>query len=173
MKYLSSIIVCCFLIAGNVSSQEVPDAPYKKDPTIPAFKILQTDSTWFSKQQLPKNYDYTAIIYFAPDCGHCQYTVGELVKHMDSLKNVSFVFAASAYKPLNEIREFYNKYNLAVYPNIRMGRDPDYTILSFYRVESTPFVAVYDKKGMFLKAYDPPHNPVMEVSQLIELVNKK
>src|SRR5882757_1613828 len=104
MKYLSFIL--SFLFITTVSAQTGPEAPYKKDPKLPAFKILQTDSTWFSKDKLPKGYDYTAIIYFAPDCGHCQYTVGELTKHMDSLKNVSFVFVASAYKPLSEIREF-------------------------------------------------------------------
>lgn len=170
MKYLP-VILSCLLFTTTVSAQSAPEAPYKKDPKVPAFKILQTDSTWFTKDQLPKKYDYTAIIYFAPDCGHCQYTVGELVKKMDSLKNVFFVFAA--YKSLTEIGEFYNHYNLAVYPNIRMGRDPEYFIPSFYHVQSTPYVAVYDKKGMLIKVYDPPNNPVMEVSQLVELVNKK
>ncbi len=172
MKY-AAVLLSCLLISATLSAQATrdPDAPYKKDPKLPAFKILQTDSSWFTKEQVPRQYDYTAVIYFAPDCGHCQYTVGELVKHMDSLKNVFFVMAA--YKSLAEIRQFYNHYNLAVYPNIRMGRDPEYAIPSFYRVESTPFVAVYDKKGILIKVYDPPHNPVMEVSQLVELVNKK
>ena len=170
MRYLSFIL--SFVFITTLSAQTTaPEAPYKKDPKVPAFKILQTDSTWFTKQQLPKNYDFTAIIYFAPDCGHCQYTVGELAKHMDSLKNVFFVFAA--YKTLTEIREFYNHYNLAVYPNIRMGRDPEYFIPSFYQVRSTPYVAIYDKKGLLVKVYDPPENPTMDVSQLIELVNKK
>ncbi len=170
MKKLSLFLSCLF-IAVIAISQTAPDAPYKSDPRVPAFTILQTDSTLFKKADLPKNYDYTAIIYFAPDCGHCQYTVGELTKSMDSLKNVFFVFAA--YKTLTEIREFYNHYNLAIYPNVRMGRDPQYFIPGFYHVQSTPFVAVYDKKGMLVKVYDPPHNPVMEVHQLVELVKKK
>jgi len=174
MKYLS-IILCCLFIAANASSQTTnpADFPYKKDPKIPAFKILQSDSTWFAKDQLPKNYDYTVIIYFAPDCGHCQYTTGELVKKMDSLKNVSFVFVASAHKKLSELKEFYDHYKLAPYPNIRMGRDPEYQLLSFYHIESTPFVAIYDKKGMFVKSFDPRYGPVMEAGQLVELVNKK
>ena len=34
------------------------------------------------------------------------------------------------------------------------GRDPKYMVPAFYRVKFTPFVAVYDKKGLFVKAFD-------------------
>ena len=168
----NSYLLLFFLIATLSGSAQttVEELPaYKKDLHIPEFNILQTDSTWLTKEQLPK-YDYTAIIYFAPDCGHCQYTVKELIKSMDSLTNVLFVFVA--YKPLAELKEFYNHYELGKFPNIRMGRDPKYFVPAFFRVTATPFVAVYNRTGLLAKVFDPATNTTIEVPQLVALVNK-
>jgi hypothetical protein len=172
MKYLSILLLSLFC-AGTIAAQTTRDTvpPYKKDLHIPNFSILQPDSTLFTKALLPNNYEYTAIVYFSPDCGHCMFTTSELLKHMDSLSNVFFVFVS--YKPLADIKEFYDHYHLNLFPNIRMGHESEYAVISFYQVASTPFVAVYNRKGTLTTVFDPPNHPVMEVSQLINLVNQK
>lgn len=170
MKKIYSLVVVLFCALSSQAQIVMPEAPYKKDPNIPAFSIQQADSSWFSATQLPK-YDYTTIVYFSPTCGHCQIAAQDLVAHMDSLKNVFFVFVS--YNPIPEIKEFGEHYKLNVFPNVRMGRDPKYFVPSFYRVEATPFVAVYDKNRKLIDVFDPPHKPAMEASQLIELINKK
>jgi thiol-disulfide isomerase/thioredoxin len=152
-------------VQGSAQSNPEDTAPYKKDHRLPAFTILQPDSTWFTKEQLPK-YDYTVIVYFAPDCSHCQYEATEIVKNMDSLKNAFFVFVA--YKSLEEIQAFSVKYGLNKFSNIRYGRDSKYYIPSFYQVKFTPFVAVYDRKGMFVKEYEKG----VEARELIALFCK-
>lgn len=171
MKYI--YIFFFYLISGASASAQltVVDTvpPYKKDPGIPDFIILQTDSTWFTKEQLPK-YPYTAIVYFAPDCGHCQITVKELVANMDSLTNVFFVFVA--YRPMEDIREFYKYYGLNKFSNVRMGRDPKYFVPSFYRVTSNPFVALYNQNGLLMRVFDPALNSTIEIPTLVSLVNK-
>ncbi len=155
---------------SNTASGVDTLAPYKRDHQIPAFTILLPDSSYFTKENIPKGYDYTAIIYFSPDCSHCQHTAKDVVKAMDSLKNVFFIFAA--YKPLEDIKGFANYYGLDQFKNIVSGRDPKYFIPSFYRVRYTPFVAVYNKIGMLVQVYDPPNRPSMEVPELVELVNR-
>lgn len=125
--------------------------PYKKDNRMPDFKILQMNNNWVSRDQLPKR-DYTVIVYFSPDCGHCQHEVKEMIKKMDQLSKVNLVWAS--YKSVEEIREFYLKYQMNKYSNMYVGREPTYKLPSFYRVKFTPFVAVYDKKGLFIKAYE-------------------
>jgi hypothetical protein len=144
--------------------------PYKKTLTIPDFTIQLTDSSWFTKEQLPKS-PFTAIINFDPECGHCQITVKELCASIDSLKNVFFVFVA--YKPIPLIAEFYKYYGLERFSNIRMGRDPRYFVPSFFRVTANPFAAVYDKFGKLARVFDPASNTTIEIPQLVEMVNKK
>lgn len=168
------LIILSFLFsAGCVQAQTTAadaDAPYKKDNHLPAFNIQLPDSSFFTKENLPSGYEYTAIIYFSPDCSHCQHTAKDVVKSMDSLKNVFFIFVA--YKPLEDIKGFANYYGLDRFKNIVSGRDPRYFIPSFYRVQYTPFVAVYNNKGLLVQVYDPPNRPSMEVPELVELVNR-
>lgn len=154
----------CMAVNAQMQIDTVP--PYKKDNRLPAFKIMQIDNTWLTKEQLPKS-DFTVIIYFSPDCGHCQHEVKEIVKNIDKFKKVNFVWAS--YRSIPEIKEFYNTYGLNKYPNMFMGRDPDYKLPSFYRVKFTPFVAVYDKKGRFIKAFEQG----AEMHELLPLVNHK
>ena len=167
-------IIAGFLIfSGCLNAQTNADTlpPYKRDNRLPAFTIQLSDSSFFTKENLPRGYDYTAIIYFSPDCSHCQHTAKDVVKSMDSLKNVFFVFVA--YKSLEDIKGFANYYGLDRFKNIVAGRDPRYFIPAFYRVQYTPFVAVYNRQGLLVQVYDPPNRPSMEVPELIELVNKR
>jgi thiol-disulfide isomerase/thioredoxin len=168
-----SLFVCCMFLVSILSAQStiidtVP--PYKRTLTIPDFTIQLADSTWFTKDQLPKS-AFTAIINFDPECGHCQNTMKEITLAMDSLKNVFFVFVA--YKPIPQIREFYKYYGLEKFSNIRMGRDPKYFVPSFFRVTANPFAAVYDKDGKLVRVFDPASNTTIEVPELVAFVNKK
>ena len=129
--------------------------PYLKTKLIPNFKVLECNSTkydsvWITNETLPKNKPIV-FIYFSPECSHCEFETEEIKKHMDSLQNAFFIFVS--YHPIEKIKAFYDKYELAKYPNIRMGRDPKYFIPSFFRVEFTPFVALYNKQASFVKAY--------------------
>jgi thioredoxin-related protein len=137
----------------SVTAQDSIDTipPYKKDPKIPAFKIALTDGTWFTNEQLPKN-KYTLIVYFSPDCEHCKHEIKEVIKNINELKDVNMVWAS--YKSLSEIKEFYTKFELSKYPNIFIGRDREYQLPSFFRVKFTPFVALYNKQGLFVQAFE-------------------
>jgi hypothetical protein len=112
-------------------------------------------------------YDYTAIIYFSPECNHCQYEATEIVKKIDSLKNVLFIWAS--YRDFEDIKKFEYKYRLNLYPNIKVGRDPIYLIPSFYQVKFTPFVALYNNQKEFVKAWEMG----VEMPELIEFIHKK
>ena len=165
--WLSVFIVLGYTAVGAQEVDTVP--PYKKDPNIPAFLIQQADSSWFSLNELPK-YDYTTIIYFSPTCGHCQIMAKDIASHKDSLKNMFFVFVS--FNPLSEIKVFSSDYGLDEMINLRIGRDPKYDIPAFYRVQFTPFTAIYDSNRKLIRVYDPPHNTA-EVADLIQLTYKQ
>ena len=81
MKNLFAILMILFVGAAHAQSTNNNDTvpPYKKTTKIPEFAILKSDSTWFTNKELPANKP-TVIIYFSPDCGHCQLTAQEFVK---------------------------------------------------------------------------------------------
>lgn len=137
---------------GNLVQAQQSDssAPYRKRPVLPAFQILQSDSTWFTDTKIPPNRP-VVIMYFSPECGHCQLEAEDLVKHMDSLKKAFFVMVS--YHSPQDIAGFAHKYKLDSLDNVRLGRDTEYYLPSFYQVTQTPFIAVYDASHKLVEIF--------------------
>ncbi len=131
-------------------------APYQKDSTVPAFKLLLTDSSWFINGFLPAGKP-VVFIYFSPDCGHCQLTAHAFEEKKEELKDIFFVWVS--YLDLGLIKRFAEDYKMATEENVRIGRDPAYFIPSYFRVKYTPFMAVYDKDGKLLQTYESGTDP--------------
>ena len=135
-----------------VSAQTDTSLLYLKFPTVVPFSIIKVpDSTKFTKADLKKKKP-VLIMAFSPDCEHCQHETEQLLAHMDRFKKVQIVMIT----PLDYkyIMEFYNKYNLANYPNITVGRDGSWMIGTFYNIRNFPAIFLYNKKGNFVKAFD-------------------
>jgi thiol-disulfide isomerase/thioredoxin len=149
---MKRLILLFALLTGFIAAQAQKETlpPYKQVPVIPAFTIQLTDSSLFAKKDIPKRRP-VVMIYFNPECGHCQQEAQELAKNMDRFKKVFFVMAA--YHDMEQIREFAVTYGLDKFSNVRIGRDTKYFIPVFYDVKMTPFSAVYNKKGNLVKAF--------------------
>ena len=165
-KLFAAGIAMLMWISGFCQTPIDTIPPYRKNPAMPDFKIMQTDSSWFARKDLPAS-EFTAIIYFSPECGHCQYEAGQIVDNMDSLKNIHFVWVS--YRDMKDIKTFYRQYKLDLYPNQTMGRDPQYFIPAFYQVQYTPFVALYNRNRQFVKAWGMG----VEIPELLEFIRKK
>jgi thiol-disulfide isomerase/thioredoxin len=148
-----SILISTSLSAQTDTATAAQDTvpAYKKTPYIPSFKILMPDSTWFTKTDLqPKK--PTLILYFSPDCGHCQTETEGLLSKMKELDNLQIVMITS--RPFEEMRNFNDHYKINRFPAIKIGTDPARFVTRYYDVRFTPFSALYDKKGMFVKVYE-------------------
>jgi hypothetical protein len=52
------------------------------------------------------------------------------------------------------IKKFYRDYGLKKYPNITMGTEGySYTVLSYFEVKTTPYIAIYNPKGKLVKSF--------------------
>lgn len=169
MKKLIPVLVFFCALCKTVHAQEYNNtAPYQKDSTIPAFNLLLTDSTWFSKDLLPGQKP-VIIIYFSPECGHCQLTAHAFEEKKDELKDIFFVWVS--YLPVDTVKKFAEDYKMLDEENVRIGRDPNYFIPSYFRVKFTPFMAVYNKEGKLLKTYESGTDPDTLV-KLLDLAKK-
>lgn len=153
MKKNILFILFLLFISFTSFAQEVnePKPAYLKNPTLPVINILNKDSVLFTNEDIPKG-NKVAIIYFSPDCSHCQYEAKEIVKNMDSFKNVFFVWI-NYHHSLKEINEFSVKYNLSKYSNVIVGKETSYKIAVFYQIEFTPYMAIYNSRGIFKKEF--------------------
>jgi thioredoxin-related protein len=163
-------LICLLMGWLNAAAQSSTDPPYKKQPLLPVFTIQQTDKTTLSTKELPA-YDHYAIIYFIPGCDHCQALAKDIIRHKDSLKNILFFWITP--NALTELKQFSEVYGLSQLTNMRFGREPGFTIMSFFEVRQTPFVAVYDRNRRLVKDFPVKGNMVADARKLIAATTKK
>jgi thiol-disulfide isomerase/thioredoxin len=126
--------------------------PYQKYRALPAFNLLMQDSTTiFNTYNIPEGKP-VLLVFFSPDCDHCEMTIKEILGKMDSLKGVQFYMFTPM--DLALLRPFAKKLSLASYKNITMGKDYQYFFPAFYGAQYVPYLVVYDRKKKFVKMWE-------------------
>jgi len=154
MKKLLVIFNLVFL-TGCLFAQDNPVGTISSG--IPSYRILTTDSVYVTPANLKKN-TRVMIVYFSPDCPHCQHLVTELKPKIKELGDTQVVLITwSNNYDIKAIKAFYKEYGLAAYHNITIGTE-GYTnkVMNYYHVMTTPFVAIYDRNGKMTKYFDKP-----------------
>lgn len=166
MRFIFSVLLFLLPAIAFLQPSKDTSAPYFKNNGYPDIKLLLTDSsTVYTKANLPAD-KTVIIIFFSPDCEHCQHTVSEMIPKMDSLSNLVMIWNGPSYMPLADVKSFYEKYQLASYNNIVMGKEINYFLPLHYRIEITPYAAVY-KNGRFFTEF----RKSIELPDLIAIAN--
>jgi thioredoxin-related protein len=134
---------------------------------IPPFKMLMSDGKFFSATDIPKD-KAVILIYFAPDCEHCQALMNEFFKNIDSFKTVQIILVT--FKPLQDLFAFERLYQTYKYENMKVGTEGNtYFLRRFLKIDSTPFTALYNKEGQLVYSYKketPVNDLINRVKQL-------
>jgi thioredoxin-related protein len=154
MKCVLTVILGLLLFT-TVQSQvpnNVPEPPYLKNPGIPPFRLLEVDSLhYITKDDLKKNHK-VLVIFFSPDCEHCKHQMRDILADANKFKDIEIVMAT--FQPFDEMKSFYTYFRIADHSNILMGRDDKYMLPPYYRMQSLPCLALYDKKGQFITKFE-------------------
>jgi len=158
MKLMNKLILFFgFLTIAASSCAQTPKTNSKADQGIPPYHILNTDSVYVTPANLKKNMA-VMVIYFSPDCSHCQHLMYELKPRMNDLKHVQVIMVTFV-QQLKAIQVFYRDFDLKKYPNFTVGTEGyTYVVQKYYDVHSTPYIALYDKNHKLVKAWEkaPP-----------------
>ena len=138
-------------------------APYEKNPNLPTFSLQKADSSWFHKSNLKEK--PVLILYFSPECGHCQIETEDLITKINGLKNLQIVMVTS--RPLEDMVNFISHYKLNRFKSIIVAKDHARFFSRYYDIQTTPFSALYDKDHKLVKVYKKGIN----FTELINLVN--
>lgn len=138
--------------------------------TIPEFKIKLTDGTSVSSTKAAHQKPLL-IIYFAPDCEHCQKLMDQLFPQMNAFKNVQILMVT--FESINDVAWFENHYQTKKYANIKVGIEvPVFFLKNYYHLDHTPFTALFDKKGKLMVSYKE-YTPVSELIKWVKVAGKK
>jgi len=160
-KAVFTLIAVCMALGAFAQIDSTKQ--YFKIPYIPAFNIRKIpDSSSFTNTMLQKGKP-VIIVFFDPDCDHCQHATKNFTEKIDKFKDVQIVMV-TIYE-FSRIKKFYKDYKLANFPNIILTRDALFDLPKYYQVSSLPDVYVYDKNGKLIKHYKQDI-PVDEIAGL-------
>ena len=148
-----ALILSIYGVQGQTPPMPAQPQPnYLRFPTVPPFRILKVDSsTYFTKDDLKKN-RRTIIMFFSPDCEHCKHQTKDILADFSKFKDIEIVMAT--FQPFNEMKDFYSFYRIADHSNIKMGRDEKYFLPPYFKMQSLPYIALYDKKGNYITHFE-------------------
>ena len=155
----------CFISVISVSAQS--DTPaYKRFPTIPPLQLLTVDSSSFTKDNL-KKHQPLIIMYFSPSCDHCKHQWEDMTKNWNDLKKYQILMVT--YQPFEEMLDFYKNEHIVQYANVQLARDTKFVLPPFYRIQSLPYMALYDKKGNLITTFEGN----VKIDKLVKAFNSK
>jgi len=137
--------------------------------TLPSFRLQLTDSS-FMVSDGPTDKKFITLVYFSPDCGHCIEMTEAIVHKADSLTNTLIIMAA--YKPLDELQRFSERFELERFPGIRVGRDLFYAMVPYYQIAYTPFLALYGADRKLIRTWRSPEQ-TFRVEELLSIIYSK
>ena len=157
MRFCKSFVVASMLAASGILAGCVP--PDKKPPVaetskniygdLPNIMFIPEEGEWFSGLKLSGN---SVIIFFAPDCDHCQRQAADMQQHMAAFKKYKLYFVSMA--DFAEMHRFAVEYKLDKEPNVGFYRAEGNSVTEALGNVSTPTICIYDADKKLKKRFD-------------------
>ena len=152
MKKLILVLAGLLLSALTFAQNDSTQPAYKRFPTFPPIKLLLPDSSSiYTKNDLPKKTPVILMI-FNPGCEHCRHETEEILKNMESFKDIHIVMATNM--PFDTMMSFRRTFQLEKYKNIVVGQDTHYFLPGFYMMHNLPFLAFYNRKKELISVFE-------------------
>lgn len=135
----------------GASAQVDTTAPFRRFPNLPPLQLTKLDNALLTKEGLKKNAPHI-IMFFSPECDHCQHQVTDMLKRNADLKNYQIVLATHETHP--KLAKFNSDYQLSKYTNVIVGRDTKFLLPPFYRIRNFPYLALYNASGNLVTTYE-------------------
>jgi thioredoxin-related protein len=157
------ISIILLLVAACFDSFSQGAAATKK---IAPFSMRLTNGQQFNYSQLAAG--PVVLIYFSPDCDHCQDFTKDLVKNYNVVANKQVVMVT--FQAMDMLKPFVTQYGLNAYTNFKVGTEgTSYVVQKYYQIRSFPYIAIYDKKGNLVRTFEgeQPHAEIFKALRSI------
>ena len=135
---------------------------------VPPFRVTQSNGKLFNATNLPYGKPIM-LIYFSPDCDHCQVMMKEWFKKADDFKKASVVMIS--FLPIDKMATFEKDFKTNQYPNIIVGTEGlSFFVRNYYQIADMPFMALYDKNGNLITSHEK-NIPLNELANKLKKLN--
>ncbi|ACT92518.1 TlpA family protein disulfide reductase [Dyadobacter fermentans] len=133
---------------------------------IAPFQIRLVNGQQYTSSQLAAG--PVVLIYFSPDCEHCQDFTKDLLKNYSVVANKQVVMVT--FQSMDMLKPFVSQHSLGTYPNFKVGTEgTSYLVQRYYQIRSFPYIAIYDKKGNLVRTFEgeQPHSEIFKAMKQI------
>jgi hypothetical protein len=129
---------------------------------LPPFKMMQSNGKIFSAHDLPLGKPIL-IVYFSPDCDHCEKMLKAFFKQSSGFQKASVAFVT--YLTVDKVSKFEKDHQLKKFSNMYAGTEgAPFFVRNYYKIVDMPFAALYTKNGDLVTSYERD----VDVKALIE-----
>lgn len=139
---VSTSIIIIILLSGCYGKKPNLKTGLEGKP-MPTIDLISIDTTAHLNTQNVKIGRPTILFAFEPWCPYCKAQTKSIMAHIESLKDIDFYFLTNSTYP--GFKEFYDRFQLGKYPNIKSGIDYNYSFARYFRTGKVPYMAIYDR----------------------------
>ena len=157
--------IALFLLLSAIPLVSFSQSALLKKKIAP-FQIRLTNGQQYTSSQLAAG--PVVLIYFSPDCEHCQDFTKDMIKNYSIFANKQVVMIT--FQSMEMLKPFVNQHKLGTYNNIKVGTEGySYTVQRYYQIKSFPYIALYDKAGNLVQTFEgeQPHQSIFNAVKKI------
>ncbi|MBO0949529.1 peroxiredoxin family protein [Fibrella forsythiae] len=139
---MAFLCTLAYLVWGFTTKLERKKAIAKRTQTLPSCTVQGISGDTFTLTSAGKP---TVLIYFEPDCEHCQREARELRNEYAALAEANLVLLSAA--PVPALKTFVQTYQLASVPGLRMAHIDRQVAHDTFGFVSVPDVLIYHADG--------------------------
>jgi thioredoxin-related protein len=132
-----------FQIYQKIEAKKVFSQQIKRIPKTNTFQ-------WIGKQA-PNNNTPTIILFFNPDCDHCQYEAKSILEHQSDFTDTNFWWVTTV--DGSAINDFSKKYHLDKLSKHYFAKLSTEKVVETFGSVSVPHIFIYDKTGVLQKEF--------------------
>jgi len=139
-----------YLVTKNSAEQKQAAPAVAAGPSndLPWLPLTQLDGTKFTAHSLEGK---TILVFFQPDCDHCQRETTQIREHIDAFNGYNLYFVSDATMP--QLSKFAVDYKLAASSNVHFTHATPDDIYNAVGGIQVPAVFVFSEKGSLMKAF--------------------
>ena len=148
--FLGTTLIIIGLIAIRINrSLREKEATLNSIITMPTFSYMTLTDKLFVSANIIKG--PVIIVNYHPECEHCRYEIGELVKSGIAASGVEIIFISSAEK--DEQIKFLEESGIDPFGSFTFLTDPAITFGKIFGSKSVPAIYIYDEALQLIKSF--------------------
>ena len=161
VRFFFISVICLLSLSTSYAQQKL--SFYDSLGIMPPFRFYQLNSQVFTPDSLIQGKP-AILIYFKQDCPYCEEQAKIVLKLLNEVNDIQFIFITK--EDTTSIRSYAIKNKMADRLQVKFVQDKERAYNKYYNISYTPSIHIYDKNQKLLLFNDG----VIDEKQILEYI---